>query len=232
MGDQSTDAPPSSPWSGLREDSVVAYRSGDRQEAMRLSRRAIIVQALTWFADEGVRFRVPDGEPSLDLILGLAGAARRVVDERGESVSTKLLLAAGALESIAAYRAALTTPIEDHPQAITDALLQFVFVGMDMGRFEAMMVWTEAGLVDAFFELERDREKRRLGAERTRIAKATVKERALAEAIKITGTNPTLSNEELANRIRVKLELSTTIRTMTAWVRDWRRQDYLPPLKR
>ena len=61
---------------------------------------------------------------------------------------------------------------------------------------------------------------------------ATAKEAALAEALKITATNPTLTNEDLAQRVQVNLSLSTTIRTLTEWVRAWRRQGFLPPQKR
>lgn len=73
-------------------------------------------------------------------------------------------------------------------------------------------------------------EARQAGAEETNQRKRDVKQAALRIAENICRTNPTLSNENLAAKTHERARLSLTIKTVTEWVREWRRKGSLPPI--
>jgi hypothetical protein len=218
------------PWSGLRAESQAAHRDGQIFEACNLLRRAVLLDALRWFKDEGVEFVQPDREHTThELIIGLALAGRGVVEEKGEAASYKLHVAANALEAMAALSQILEAPVPDTVEGVTQTLLSFFFVGVDTGRNEALTVLGDVGVIEAYERFNTQRERRRLGAEIVNGRKASVKEKALGEALRITTSNRTLSNEDLAELVRKNLDIVTTIRTLTDWVRDWRRAGTVPP---
>lgn len=218
------------PWSGLRAESQAAHRDGQLAEACNLLRQAILLDALRWFRDEGVEFVQPDREHTThELVVGLALAGRSVVLERGEAASFKLHVAANALESIAALTQILEAPIPDTVEGVTETLLSFFFVGVDTGRNEALTVLGDTGVIEAYERFNAQRERRRLGAEIVNGRKASAKEEALGEALRITTSNRSLSNEDLAELVRNNLNMVTTIRTLTDWVREWRRAGTVPP---
>ena len=217
----------------LRIEALEAYRSGDFKKAMRLIQHALTLDSLRWFREQGHSFVVPNREnTSFELIVGLALAARGIVEDLGDDASLKLAIAANGLESVAAFHIALERDVQDTPEAVANTMLEFLFIGMDLGRVDAMMTWSEAGVLSAFEALELDRERRRFGANKVNAVKATLKQASFAEAIRITGKNPTLSNEELAELIKTKIPTVKSIRSLTDQIRLWRRDGMLPPQMR
>lgn len=213
-----------------RQESLAAFADGQYLAALSAMQRGVLATGLKWFAEEGVHFARPEEEtPTASLLIGLAIAAGREVEERGEEAPFRLQIAAQALSSIAALRAAYERPIPATVNELSERLAELILLASDVGRMDIFMVQVRNGLLEQLSALEKDREKRSLGARIANQRKATKREQALGEAIKITGTNRTLSNEELGEMVRARLRLDVTIRTATDWVRDWRRAGMVPP---
>lgn len=210
-----------------------AFFAGHYREAFSQRHSVLLTKAIRWFREEGVAFqRPPERITPTALIVGLAFAAHAELGERGAAASDKLHFAASLFGAIAELRIALEepTPLDDE-DAMHEKLAELVLRSSMVGQAEMLMNGAELGWFDKLAEFEDDRESRRKGAAATKAKKEDARQRALNEAVRIAGKNQTLSNEELARRMLDAAGLPTTIRTATDWVRRWRNDGFLPPIK-
>ncbi len=217
----------------LREESVTAFLEGRFDASFNRMQQAGLDEAIRWFREEGLTFAkvIPNMTP-LEMILGLRAAANEEVQELGDTASDKLLVAAGYLQALAEFRLALERPVAASLEAVAMRTAELSMKAMVLGEMEGLAKAIRLGWFDKMAAFERDRERRRLGAEKVNSQKATVRGSTLAEAMRLVGKNPTLSNEDVASKVRDILSLPTTIKTLTGWVRDWRKEDFLPPQKK
>lgn len=193
---------------------------------------ALLSRAIRWFRDEGVLFQRPPADHTpTELIFGLAFAAKAEVTERGEDASTKLETAASLFAAIAELRMALEQPAPHTTEGMHELLAELTIRSAMVGQADMLMTVIEQGLLDKVAQFDVDRARRRAGAEVVNARKANARQTALNEAVRIAGRNQTLSNEELARKVIEATQLSTTIRTATEWVRQWRKEGFLPPIR-
>lgn len=212
----------------------AAFFEGRYSDAFAQRHSVLLTKAIRWFREEGVTFQRPPEEATpTELIVGLAFAAHAEIEERGiDATSDKLQFAASLFATIAELRMALDEPTPiDSPEAMREKLAELVLRSSMVGQAEMLMIGSELGWFDKLAEFERDRERRRAGADAVNQRKADARQRVLNEAILIAGRNATLSNEDLALKAVAAAKVATTIRTATDWVRDWRKKGFLPPIK-
>jgi hypothetical protein len=212
----------------LRERGREAFHAGRYDEAYNCFQSSALDLALRWFREEGLVFqRPPNKLTAMELLIGLAIAANGELESQGEAASNKLSAATWLFNAVAELRIALEEHVPATKEAVGLKMAEMTSRGVMLGQIDMIMTAIRLGWLDKLAEYEVARERRRAGAEKVNAAKATVKERAMGEAIRIAGRNPTLSNEELARRIIDAAGLNTTIRTATDWVREWRRRELL-----
>jgi hypothetical protein len=208
-----------------------AFFSGKYREAFSHLHSSLLTRAIRWFREEGVQFqRPPDELTPTSLIIGLSFAAHAELRERGETVSTRLEAAAALFASIAELRIALEQPAPESAEGMHEMLAELVIRSAMVGQVDMLMTAIELGWLDKLAEFELDRERRRAGAAVVNARRASARQTALNEAIRITSRNATLSNEEVARKVLDATGLKTTIRTVTEWVRIWRKEGYLPAI--
>jgi hypothetical protein len=215
----------------LRAESDLAFRDGRFDEAFNRMQQAGLDEAIRWFREEGVTFtkRQPEITP-LELIVGLAAASHAEVVERGEAAPDKLVAAATFLWALAELRQALARTLAPNVKATGLDLAELTMRAAVLGEMTGLVNAVRLGWMEKLTRFERDRERRRLGATTVNERKATAKEEAFAQALRIAGVNPTLSNEDLA--LKLGESVATTVKTRTEWVRRWRRQGFIPPQKK
>lgn len=207
----------------------VAFEAGRYRDAFSQLHSSLLTRALRWFREEGVQFQRPPEEIApTELILGLAYAAQSEVAERGDAAGRKLEAAALTVAAIAELRIALERRSPETADEMHEFLAELTIRSGMLGQLQVLMDAEENGWFDKLEEYDADRSRRRAGAEVVNARRADAKQRGLNEAVRITGRNPTLSNEEIARKLIDAAGLSTTVRTATDWVREWRRQGYLP----
>lgn len=215
-----------------RDAGQAAFFAGRYSEAFSHFNSASLTKAIRWFREEGTAFQRPNGDfTPTALIVGLSFAAHAEIRERGEEASIKLQFATSLFGAIAELRIALETPYPDDQNGMHEKLAELVIRSSMVGQVDMLMTAVELGWLDKLAEFEGDRERRRVGAAATNAKRADAKQQALNEAIRIAGKNQTLSNEELARRVLDVTGLHTTIRTATDWIRLWRKEGFLPPIK-
>ncbi len=197
-------------------------------DALNLVQGRTIDDALNWFAEAGVRFWRPPDQPDAQLS-HLAHAASEAIDGLGDKAGPKQQVAYLALMALANLREVITRPSTKSIDAV-NRIAEIVIAGATVGSAEGMMTAARLNIFEKLAEHEFDRMRRRAGAEATHAKKRSIQEQACDVALAITATNPTLSNEELANKVKTRLNLTTTTRTVTGWMRDARRNGRLPPL--
>jgi hypothetical protein len=216
----------------MRERGRAAFHEGDYVEAFNLFQSSALETALRWFREEDVRFHRPEGEfTATELLIGLAIAANKEMAERGEDAPNKLSAGTWLFNAVAELRVALDEDVDATPEAVGKKLAEMTTRGVMLGQIDMIMTAINLGWLDKLAEFEVGRERRRRGAAKVNAKKATAKEQALGAALRTTSRNPTLSNEEVARKMVEAAGLSTTIRTATDWVRAWRKQGHLPPIK-
>lgn len=212
----------------MRSESLKAFAEGRFLDALSSMQRGVMAASLRWFSDEGISFTRPDEEiPTTSLVLGLAVAASREVQERGEAASFRLQVAAQGLNAVAALRAVYDRPTSTTGTEYNERLAEMILTASDLGRIDGFMVQVRQGLLERLSAFEAERERRRFGAHKTLAAKATQKQQALGEAIRILGRNRNLSAEDVALKVREALHLPQAVKTITGWVRGWRRDGLL-----
>lgn len=217
----------------MRERGRDAFNAENFTDAFNLFQSSLIDMALRWFREEGVTFqRPPDRKFSaVELLVGLALASKREVTARGEGASDKLTTAANILAAIAELRIAIEKPTPQTVEGSASAMAELMCRSVMLGQLDGIANAINLGWLDKLAEHEVGRERNRAGAHAANAKKATMKENALAEAMRITSRNPTLSAEDLALKVQEAAGLKTTIRTITAWVREWRRKGFIAPQK-
>jgi hypothetical protein len=209
-----------------------AFFAGRYREAFSHLHSAMLSKGIRWFREEGINFQRPPGDtPPTALIIGLSFAAHAEIGERGEGAPIKLQVAASLFAAVAELRIALEERFPETNEGMHEKLAELTIRSAMLGQVDMLMTAAELGWFDKLAEYEMDREKRRRGAASTNAKKEDARQKALNEAIRIAARNQTLSNEELARRVVEVTGLATTIRTATDWVRVWRKDGYLPPIK-
>ena len=193
---------------------------------------SLLTKAIRWFREEGAMFQRPPGETTpTALIVGLAFAAQAEVEERGEGAPLKLQIGASLFAAIAELRIALEAPSPETNDDMHEKLAELTIRSVMLGQVEMLMTAVELGWFEKMADHDIERERRREGAKTTNAKKEDARQRALNEAIRIAGKNQTLDNEDLARRVLNATGLPTKIRTATEWVRVWRKEGFLPPIK-
>ena len=212
-----------------------AYNSGRFTEALGASSQGLLRQMLELLRRDGheVNFKRPP-EDSLEFFGGIAAALNKKLEEEGEDASLSVAVAGGLAGSLLQLQSCLKGP---RPADMSDedwlsfALLSAFFVGSHAEH----MGLTLSGHFQEFLDLKTAtmarRAKQSEAARETNAAKASAREAALTKANELCVSNPTLSNEDLALKVRERLGLSTTLKTMTEWMRKGRRLGALPEIK-
>ena len=209
-----------------------AFFAGRYREAFAQYHSALLSKAIKWFREEGTSFQRPPGEYTpTELIIGLSFAAHAELRERPEPAPVKLEVAASTFAAIAELRLALERNVPATSEALQETLAELSIRSGMVGQADMLMTAIELGWLDKLAQYEIDRQRRRAGAEAVNARKADARQTALNEAVRITSKNQTLSNEEVARKILDATDLKTTIRTATDWVRLWRKEGFLPPIK-
>lgn len=162
-----------------------------------------------------------------EFVVGLATAGRRALEELGEAATVKQEAASTIFDSIAGLRQALAKPAAAETDSAEHLAEVLMYAGA-LGSAATLAARVRLGHFDTLAEFAADRDRRRAGALKTNEKRASAKEKALAAAIAVLGTNPTLSADEAAPKIRERARLSTSLRTVAEWVRDWRRSGTIP----
>lgn len=217
----------------MRERGREAFNSGNYPEAFNLFQSSLLDAAIRWFREEGITFQRPAEKKltATELLVGLAMASQREVKSRGDDITPKLTTAADTFSAVAELRIAIDKPEPEDAEASAMVMSELMCRCVMLGQIDMVMNAINLGWLDKLAEYEMARDRRRAGAEVVNAKKATVKENALAEAMRITGRNPTLSAEDLAVKVKEAANLATTIRTVSDWVREWRRQGFIAPQK-
>lgn len=212
----------------------AAYNAACAEEryfdALNLVQGRTIDDALAWFAEVGVTFwRPPSGHKAP--LSALAMAATAALKDLGERATYKQMIAQLALATLAQFRDSMLQAPPSGKSEVANWLAEIALSSAAVGSADGMMTMVRLGHFEKLSELEFDRVRRRAGAEVTNAKKQNVRDRALAAALLVTATNPTLSNEELAVKVREREHLPTTIKTITGWIRTWRKAGDLEPIK-
>ncbi len=218
---------------GLRDQERDAFRGGHAKEAYGHFTASVLSQAIRWFREEGVDFSRPAGDITpTELILGLAFAANAELEERGDAASNKLSAAIWLFNAVAELRVALDDEGPTTPDGLSEKIAELVLRGVTLGQIDMIMNAVRLGWLDKLEEHALDRGRRSAGAAATNAKKASLHESAMGEAMRIAGKNQTLSHEEIAVKVRESLGPSTTAKTLTNWVRVWRRKGFIPAQKK
>lgn len=217
----------------LSDQARESFHAGRYKEAYGQFTASLLSSAIRMFREEGVRFARPPGELTpTELIVGLAFAANAELRERGDSASDKLSSATWLFSALAELRVALDEPVPLKVNAVSDKIAELVMRAFMIGQIEMIMNAVKLGWLDKLAQHEMDRERRRAGADATNAKKASIREQALGEVIRIAARNPTLSNEDMALKLRESGAIQTSVKTLTEWVREWRRQGFIDAVKK
>lgn len=204
-----------------------AADAGRHTEAFDAMRAQLIEQAFAWFDEAGVRFVRSGPQAPTEFVVGLAMAGRKALEELGDAATIKQEAASTIFDSVAGLRQVLARPAPTEADS-ADRLAEMLMQAGAFGSAATLAAMVRLGHFDMLAELAADRERRRAGALKTNAKRATAKENALAAAIAVLGTNPTLSADEAAPRIRERAGIATSLRTLADWVREWRRSGTIP----
>lgn len=220
----------SEPECELRAAGRVAFDSGRYEDAFKHIVASALTLALQWFHEEGITFPRPHVEHTpTELLVGLAMASHAELEERGDGASDKLAAATWMFSAVADVRLALDEPTPPIVAATSRKVAEIFSRGVLFGQIDMLMMAIRLGWPDKLAEHELARRARAEGAAKTNALKASAKEKAFAAALRIVSKNPWLSHEEIAVKVREKESLLTTVRTLTDWVRQWRRENLLSP---
>lgn len=217
----------------LREKWRQAFDDGRYEDAFSYMHSSVLNRALRWFGDEGVSFARPRGTITpTDLLVGLASASGAELRERGDAASDRLTTAAWAFGVIAEMRLSLDEYVPLEHDKVTRKLAELISHGVMLGIVDSMMTAVHLGWFEKLKAHDLARARQSAGAQQTNAKRASVREQALSEAMRIAGKNATLSHEDVAVKVRDSLSLPTTIKTLTTWVREWRRDGHVTPWKK
>lgn len=213
-----------------------AYNSGRFAEALAASSQALVRQLLKVLQQDGheVNFkRAP--EDSVEFFGAIAAALNAKLQEEGEAASLNLTVAGGLAGSLFQLQSCLQGPRPEHMKDedwLAYALLSAFFVGSHAEHIGLTLSGHFHEFADLKHATMQRRAKQSEAARQTNARKTSTREAALAVANNLCSSNPTLSNEDLALKVRERLGLSTTLKTMTDWMRSGRRSGSLPAIKK
>lgn len=115
------------------------------------------------------------------------------------------------------------------PAGLHEPFARALFLTTALARDEAAQYVQAEKLLERALELEEDRARRRAGGLATNSKGAEQKQAALEKARALVASNATLSNEEVAIKLQSwgGMGRTRTVRTLTGWVRAWRREGAL-----
>jgi len=216
-------------WDGSRERVQVATEQGNYILAMREIIAGLQTQAFNWFSEHGYEFIRSVPESSVQFHIAIAMTARDTLadfdDPPPELEAAKLSLEAIAhvvdtLDDLAKRQGTFPAQIN-----------KLMTMSIALGSVQTYVTFLRSGHFDKLAQLDLDRERRRIGALKTNEKRATIKTHALSAALTILSKNATLSAEELAIKVRDRAGIATSIRTLSDWIRAWRRSGDLPDPK-
>lgn len=215
---------------GLRD----AVRKQDFAEALSTLNGCLITDALEWMFDVGITLGGPPaGETGTERIVTLADAAVQKVAEIGEACPVRVELAADALTAVARMRLCMDGGhvAEEGPE-LTNWIAELAVLATDLGRIDMLMHTVRTGSFDTWVIAEWRKERRREGVAKTNARRTTSKIEALEHAKQICSANLTLSHEQVALKIMLRItERTLAVKTLTDWVRKWRQDGSLPSRK-
>jgi hypothetical protein len=171
---------------------------------------------------------------TLEFAGGIAAALDAAIAEAGEHASYKLLVVRDVVGAVAEMQALLTT--RDAPdQDAFHVLGRLILQGVRLGTFEVALAQADGGFLDEYADLKwrehLDLERRRKGAAGANDSRHRKRLEVLLTAQEIAKANASLPNDDLAFRLKERLRISQSVRTITGWIRGWRKDGRLPPLR-
>ncbi len=219
---------------GAGADFGAAYKAGEFERAFRVYLFAIVRRAHSLIQGEGliVDWNRPP-ESFVEFAGGIAAALDKLIEQAGDDASHRLIVAREATAAAAAFQLVLSRA-RDGDEMTADDFAEVLLQTIHLGNVEVQLSQTTSGFIEDYADLkwgqQRDRKGRQRGAEATKAAKQKKHARVLELARQVVATNPTLSNDELAFKLKEKTDLSEAIRTITGWIRKWRKSGELAPI--
>jgi hypothetical protein len=213
-----------------------AFANGNFQQALGAYQHGQLIRAITLLKVAGYSMNpLPETTTAHAGALALITAIDQVIQSEGDQASYKLHVARQLFAAVARLQGMFEAPI-DRRRDPNELLAELVLAGAELGAAEARLSETMGGLFDEYMMLKhsliQSRESRRRGAAKVNEGKATAKQNALDAAIRIAAKNATLGNEDIALKLHESVAVNTTVKTITQWVREWRRRELLPPQKK
>lgn len=217
-----------------RETFARTFAAGEFGRAFGAYQLALIRRSLALLGQESYSIGWKK-EPSstFEFAAGLAGALEILMEEEGDDSSYRLIVVHDVIASVARMQQLL----ESHPEdaSAPDVLAELLLQGVRLGNVEVMLGQTEGGFLDEYAGLKwqevQDFERRQKAAASTNDRRASKRGETLRAAQGIVKINATLTNEELAYKLKTNGQLSFATRTIVGWIRGWRRGGQLPLLR-
>lgn len=212
-----------------------AFREGAYQTALRAYQRGQIVRAIHMIEAEGYAAKWSDQPKTAhEWAVEVVGELDRLIKQDGEEVSYKLAVARQMISSVALLQWLFENRTHKDGRDPGDILAELVLAAINIGISETVLSSAEGGLFDEYMTLRvrhmETQESRRRGAMATNENRAQKRDKVLPLAKQILSTNPTLSNGELAHKLKAKHDLESAPRTLEGWIRKWRETGELPPV--
>ena len=201
------------------------------QGALGIYRQLTVVQALAEFHEAGIELDFPVSKSGDEHIGLIAAAATEAVDGLGDGATNALRAASISLSVVMLLQQSLDSFGATQSGQVAEKLAKCVLDGIAVGQADSLATTVRLGFISRTVGQDRVKERQQEAAAYTNSQLAEMKQRALAEAIRIAETNPALSNEDLACLVRDAAKTPRKIRTMTDWVRRWRSSGTLSPLR-
>lgn len=214
----------------------AAYNAERYAEALAAASQGFLRQMLRLLSQEGheVNFKRPP-EDALEFFGGMAAALNEKLERDGDDASLNVTVAGGLAGSLFQLQSVLKGPRPDHMSDedwLSYAILSAFFVGSHAEHLGLTLSGHFNEFADLKFATLQRREKQAEAARKTNAQRTSIRGLALERASEVCARNPALSNEDLAFNVREHLRLSTSLKTMTDWMRSARRSGALPEIKK
>jgi hypothetical protein len=225
------------PDAGERAIFKMAFEERAFEDALGAYQRGQLIRALALLKAENYSVAMPT-QPASGHAWAKAMVAEldRVIEAAGLAPPYKLLVAREMFAALGILQGIFEATVDNDGRDQNDMLAEWLLAAIRLGAAEAMLAQTQGGLIDEYMFLKWDKsrtqESRRRGAAKVNERKATAKQNALSAAIGIAERNATLSNEDIAIKLHSSVAADTTVKTLTQWVREWRRRELLPAQKK
>lgn len=205
---------------------MTAQLEGAAEEALSRLLDRFVESALKAFEAADIDFDVNNAAADVLVLPGLIRAAQDEIERLGPKASNRLIFAERALSACIT----LSLAISEQRGAPTShqAIVNLIWAAVEIGRSEALVTVDAHGWFEELGDLDGDRERRRDNAFASNAKKRALQHKALELCRAKSKVNPSLSNEELALKLHPLLGGDRSIRTITGWIRNWRRMGLLP----